>query len=152
MTPAIKLLEKNKIIFEILKFEHDANSPSFAAEAAEKLNLNAAQVFKTLLVDVDGELNVAILPATRQVDLKAFAKVCKGKKAILADAKKAQNTTGYLIGGISPFAQKKRLNTLLHSDAQQFERIYVSAGKRGLEVAVAPSDCISLCNAAFAHF
>ncbi|MBD1583078.1 Cys-tRNA(Pro) deacylase [Pseudoalteromonas sp. S16_S37] len=152
MTPAIKLLEKQKINFDVLKFEHDPSSQNFANEAAEKLNLNAEQVFKTLLVDVDGVLHVAILPATRQVDLKAFAKACKGKKAMLADAKKAQNTTGYLIGGISPFAQKKRLNTLLHSDAQQFDKIYVSAGKRGLEVAIAPNDCIKLCSATVAQF
>ncbi|NOU50150.1 Cys-tRNA(Pro) deacylase [Pseudoalteromonas sp. JBTF-M23] len=152
MTPAIKLLEKQKVNFEVLKFAHDPSSQSFANEAAEKLNLNAEQVFKTLLVEVDGVLHVAILPATRQVDLKAFAKACKGKKAMLADAKKAQNTTGYLIGGISPFAQKKRLNTMLHSDAQQFDKIYVSAGKRGLEVAVAPNDCIALCSATVAQF
>ncbi|CAH9061507.1 Cys-tRNA(Pro)/Cys-tRNA(Cys) deacylase YbaK [Pseudoalteromonas sp. CIP111854] len=152
MTPAIKMLEKYKIKYEILKFEHDPLDQSFANEAAEKLNLQAEQVFKTLLVDVDGVLHVAVLPATRQVDLKAFAKACKGKKAMLADTKKAQNTTGYLIGGISPFAQKKCLNTLLHCDAKRFETIYVSAGKRGLEVAVAPSVINKLCNATLGDF
>ncbi|WP_105169639.1 Cys-tRNA(Pro) deacylase [Pseudoalteromonas sp. T1lg23B] len=152
MTPAINLLEQQGIQFQILKFEHDPSQHNFANEAAEKLGLLTEQVFKTLLVDVDGVLHVAILPATRQVDLKAFAKACKGKKAMMADAKKAQTTTGYLIGGISPFAQKKRLNTLLHNDAKKFTTIYVSAGKRGLEVEVAPEDLSRLCNARFAQF
>ncbi|OHU85368.1 MULTISPECIES: Cys-tRNA(Pro) deacylase [Pseudoalteromonas] len=152
MTPAINLLEKQGVQFQILKFEHEPSQHGFANEAAEKLGLIAEQVFKTLLVEVDGVLNVAILPATRQVDLKAFAKACKGKKAIMADAKKAQTATGYLIGGISPFAQKKRFNTLLHSDAKKFGKIYVSAGKRGLEVEVAPEDLVRLCNAQFRPF
>ncbi|CAM4191283.1 Cys-tRNA(Pro) deacylase [Pseudoalteromonas byunsanensis] len=152
MTPAIILLEKKGIQFQILKFDHDPSQHNFANEAAEKLGLLTEQVFKTLLVDVDGVLNVAILPATRQVDLKAFARACKGKKAVMADAKQAQTTTGYLIGGISPFAQKKRLNTLLHSDAKNFDTIYVSAGKRGLEVAVSPEDLIRLCGAQFSQF
>ena len=152
MTPAIKLLEKHKVQFEILKFAHDPSESNFADEAAEKLSLNPQQVFKTLLVDVDGTLHVAVLPATQQVDLKTFAKACQGKKATLAEVKQAQNTTGYLIGGISPFAQKKRLKTLLHTQAKHYEHIYVSAGKRGLEVAVSPNALLKLCNAQIAEF
>ncbi|MCG9760122.1 MULTISPECIES: Cys-tRNA(Pro) deacylase [Pseudoalteromonas] len=152
MTPAINLLKKAKVAFQVLQFEHDPNDHDFANEAAKKLNLDREKVFKTLLIDVDGELHVAVSPATQQVDLKAFAKVCKGKKAQLADHQIAQKVTGYLIGGISPFAQKKQLPTLLHESALAFEQIYVSAGKRGVEVVIAPSDIKAICKAKVANF
>lgn len=152
MTPAINLLKKAKVAFQVLQFEHDPNDHDFANEAAKKLNLDREKVFKTLLIDVDGKLHVAVSPATQQVDLKAFAKACKGKKAQLADQQNAQKVTGYLIGGISPFAQKKQLPTLLHESALAYEQVYVSAGKRGVEVVVSPATIEQLCKAKIALF
>ncbi|WP_440056661.1 Cys-tRNA(Pro) deacylase (plasmid) [Pseudoalteromonas sp. T1lg65] len=152
MTPAINLLKKSNVNFTVLQFEHDPNDQDFANEAANKLGLNKEQVFKTLLIEVDGKLHVAVSPATQQVDLKAFAKLCHGKKAALADQNQAQKVTGYLIGGISPFAQKKQLPTKLHSSAEHFDTIYVSAGKRGVEVAISPNVLIQICAAKLGQF
>ncbi|GEK11171.1 Cys-tRNA(Pro) deacylase [Pseudoalteromonas sp. McH1-7] len=152
MTPAINLLKKTNVEFKILQFEHDPNDNDFANEAATKLNLDREKVFKTLLIEVDGQLYVAVSPATKQVDLKAFAKACEGKKAQLAEQLYAQKVTGYLVGGISPFAQKKQLPTLLHESALSFEQVYVSAGKRGVEVAISPTDIKAICKAKIACF
>lgn len=152
MTPAIRLLEKYRIPFEVLQFKHLKTSVNFAEEAVEQLGLNPEEVFKTLLINVDGVLHVAILPSTHRVDLKAYAKACKGKKAELADVQQAQTSTGYVVGGISPLAQKKRLKTLLHYSAEYHAHIYVSAGRRGVEVKVPPLDLLRVCRAEFAHF
>ncbi|MFC0119547.1 Cys-tRNA(Pro) deacylase [Pseudoalteromonas xiamenensis] len=152
MTPAINLLKKSKYDFTVVEFEHDKNNTNFAKEAAQKLGIAEAIVFKTLLVDVDGKLHVAVTPCTNQVDLKRFAQCAGGKKATMADPKIAERTTGYLVGGISPFAQKKRLPTLLHVTAATEEKIYVSAGKRGVEVVIAPSILVELCSAKYAEF
>ncbi|KAF7764536.1 putative transcription regulator [Pseudoalteromonas citrea] len=152
MTPAIKLLEKHHVPFEVLQFRPIETSVNFANDAAEQLCLNPEAVFKTIVINVDGVLHVAILPSTNKVDLKAYAKACKGKRAELADAQLAQSSTGYVIGGISPFAQKKRLKTLLHHSAKHHMHVYVSAGRRGLEVRVSPHDIVRMCGADFAIF
>ncbi|MFC3033846.1 Cys-tRNA(Pro) deacylase [Pseudoalteromonas fenneropenaei] len=152
MTPAINLLKKYKAEYQVLQFEHDPNNTNFALEAATHLNVSPSLVFKTLLVDVDGQLHVAVLPATKQVELKQFAKAVGGKRAAMAEPKLAERITGYLVGGISPLAQKRRLKTLLHSSAMQLPCIYVSAGKRGLEVAIAPEVLLALCGAEYAEF
>lgn len=152
MTPAIKALKKAQVEFEILQFDHDPNDSDFANEAVNKLGLAQQQVFKTLLLSVDGKLHVAISPAAKQVDLKAFAKACGGKKAQLAEQSLAEKSSGYVIGGISPFGQKKRLPTWVHVSAFEYEKVYVSAGRRGLEVAVSPLVFEQLCGAKRSQF
>lgn len=153
MTPAIALLEKQKIKFEILSYQHDANYGHYGLEAVEKLNLNSEQVFKTLVLEThEGELIVAITPVSQQVNLKQLAKVAKTKKVALAAPQKVNASTGYILGGVSPIGQKKRLKTYIHSSASEFEIIYVSAGKRGLELKLAIDDIAELTKATFAVF
>ena len=153
MTPAIALLEKQKIKFEILSYEHDVNNGHYGLEAVEKLNLNSEQVFKTLVLEThEGELIVAITPVSQQVNLKQLAKVAKTKKMALAAPQKVNVSTGYILGGVSPIGQKKRLKTYIHSSASEFEIIYVSAGKRGLELKLAIDDVAELTKATFALF
>ena len=153
MTPAIALLEKQKIKFEILSYEHDANNGHYGLEAVEKLNLNSDQVFKTLVLEThEGELIVAITPVSQQVNLKQLAKVAKTKKMALAAPQKVNASTGYILGGVSPIGQKKRLKTYIHSSASEFEIIYVSAGKRGLELKLAIDEIAELTKATFAVF
>jgi Cys-tRNA(Pro)/Cys-tRNA(Cys) deacylase len=153
MTPAIALLEKQKIKFEILSYEHDANNGHYGLEAVEKLNLNSDQVFKTLVLEThEGELIVAITPVSQQVNLKQLAKVAKTKKMALAAPQKVNASTGYILGGVSPIGQKKRLKTYIHRSASEFEIIYVSAGKRGLELKLAIDDIAELTKATFAVF
>lgn len=153
MTPAIALLEKQKIKFEILSYEHDVNNGHYGLEAVEKLNLNSDQVFKTLVLEThEGELIVAITPVSQQVNLKQLAKVAKTKKMALAAPQKVNASTGYILGGVSPIGQKKRLKTYIHSSASEFEIIYVSAGKRGLELKLAIDDVAELTKATFAVF
>ncbi|WP_120993792.1 Cys-tRNA(Pro) deacylase [Stutzerimonas urumqiensis] len=140
MTPAIDLLRKAKAEFRIHSYEHDPKSASYGLEAADKLGLDPAQVFKTLLACTEkNELLVAIVPVTGSLDLKALAQAAGAKKAEMADPAVAQRATGYLVGGISPLGQKKRLRTFIDASAQALPSMYVSAGRRGLEVELAPA-------------
>ncbi len=130
------------------RYDHDPQHPSFGLEAAEKLGLEPAQVFKTLVVQMDGTgLAVAILPVDRQLHLKSLARALKVKKIALADGKTVQSTTGYILGGVSPLAQKKCLKTVLDDSALHYRTILVSGGRRGLEIEIAPRDLLSLCAA-----
>ena len=152
MTPATKQLEKQKVPFEILQYQHDANSASFGLEAVEKLALNAEQVFKTLVVCTDtDQLAVAIIPVNVKLNLKAIAKTLKVKKVKMADAKRVETTTGYILGGVSPLGQKKALSTVIDASAEQFSKIYVSGGRRGLEIELSPQDLARLCRAIFGN-
>ena len=135
MTPAIDLLKKTNADFQVHAYEHDPKTASYGLEAAEKLGLDATRVFKTLLVCSEkNELLVAVVPVVGSLDLKALAHAAKVKKVDMADPAAAQRATGYLLGGISPLGQKKRLRTFIDSFAQDLPSIYVSAGRRGLEV------------------
>lgn len=153
MTPAINLLKKKGISFDVLSYQHEPSQQQFGLEAVEKLNLPAEQVFKTLVLeDTEHQLLVAIVPVSQQVNLKMLAKAACVKKVQMAPQKKVENTTGYILGGVSPLGQKKRLVTYVHESAQEFDVMYVSAGKRGLEIALSPQDLCSLLNAKFANF
>lgn len=135
MTPAIDLLKKNRADHQVHSYHHDPKSASYGLEAAEKLGLAPERVFKTLLaVSEKGELLVAVVPVAGTLDLKALAQAAGVKKAEMADPVAAQRATGYLVGGISPLGQKKRLRTFIDESARMHPSIHVSAGRRGLEV------------------
>ena len=145
MTPAINLLKREKIAHTVRSYVHDAHAESYGGEAVEKLGLDPAQVFKTLLASTEThELLVAIVPVAGQLDLKALAEAAGCKKCEMAVADAAQRATGYLVGGISPLGQKKRLRSFLDASAQSLPTLHVSAGRRGLEVELAPADLLRL--------
>ena len=150
MTPATKLLKANKIDFSIHEYEHDANAKSFGLEAAENLNLRVEEVFKTLLVTDEKNYFVAILPVHHQLNLKKVAQAVGAKKLKMSDPKDAERLTGYLVGGISPVGQKKRLKTVIDQSAVQLEKLYVSGGKRGLDIGLKPQDLAKVLSATFA--
>ena len=138
-TQAIVAAERAGIVYSLHEYVHDPASRSYGLEAAEKLGVDAARVFKTLVADVDGTLTVAIVPVEAQLDLKAL-----GKRVTMADTKLAERTTGYVAGGISPLGQRRKLPTVIDESALAFETIHVSAGRRGLEIELAPADLLAL--------
>jgi Cys-tRNA(Pro)/Cys-tRNA(Cys) deacylase len=138
-TPAIVAAERAGIAFLVHEYEHDPRSTSYGLEAVARLGLDAARVFKTLVADVDGTLTVAIVPVEAQLDLRAL-----GKRARMADPKAAERATGYVTGGISPLGQRRALPTVLDDSALEFDTIHVSAGRRGLELELAPADLLEL--------
>ena len=151
MTPAIDLLKKAKAEHKVHSYHHDPKAPSYGLEAAEKLNLDPARVFKTLLAATEkGELLVAVVPVAGTLDLKALAQAAGVKKVEMADPGQAQRSTGYLVGGISPLGQKKRLRTFIDESARQHPTIHVSAGRRGLEVELSAEALAQQTRATFA--
>ena len=141
MTPAINLLKKHKCDFKIHKYEHDSSCINFGEEAVEKLDLDAKQVYKTLLVELTPkEFVVCIIPVANQLNLKEVADIFGVKKAQMANKDEAQKVTGYLLGGISPLGQKKLLKTVLDESIRDFKTVFVSGGKRGLDIEVFPKD------------
>lgn len=150
MTPAIQEAKKAKITYKIHSYTHDTMVDSFGEEAVMKLGVEEGRVFKTLLCELSNkELVVAVLPVSCMLNLKLLAKTCKVKKASLAKSNDVQRSTGYLPGGVSPLGQKKRLRTFIHSSALAYNTLFVSAGKRGLEIELAPEDLKVLCEAEF---
>lgn len=153
MTPAVAVAKQAGIPFELLTYSSAAGVESYGEEAARLLNQPTDQVFKTLLVACDGDprnLAVAIVPVCTQLNLKALATALGVKKVQMADPQVAQRSTGYLVGGISPLGQKKRLPSVLDRSAEGFARIYISGGRRGLEMALAPADLVQVIAATWA--
>ncbi|CAM3319327.1 aminoacyl-tRNA deacylase [Pseudomonas floridensis] len=151
MTPALDLLKKVRAEHRIHSYEHDPKAASYGLEAAEKLGLEPARVFKTLLASTEkGELLVAVVPVVGTLDLKALAQAAGVKKTEMADPAAAQRSTGYLLGGISPLGQKKRLRTFIDETAMPVETIFVSAGRRGLEVELSATVLAANTSAVFA--
>ena len=150
MTPAIRELEAAQIAFSIHEYERGDTLHDFGIEAANELGLDPDQVFKTLLVTVDGDQAVAIVPVSGKLSLKAVGRGLGAKRVEMCDPAVAERITGYVRGGISPFGQKKRLPTVIDEMSLAFDRIYVSGGKRGLDVAVAPVDLVMLLDATVA--
>jgi Cys-tRNA(Pro)/Cys-tRNA(Cys) deacylase len=150
MTPAIKQAQKAGIVFKVHEYQHDPNTDAYGLEAAHALGLQPAQVFKTLLVCIEGDpkkMAVGIVPVALFLDLKQMAKALKVKAVEMANSKDAERITGYIVGGISPLGQKKLLPTVLDESALGFNCIYVSGGRRGLDIELAPQDLLQLCGA-----
>ena len=150
MTPACKVLKSSAIEFSIHEYEHDVHAKSFGLEAAQKLNLDVREVFKTLLVTDSKNFYVAVLPVAHQLSLKKIAAAVGAKKLQMAEPKDAERLTGYLVGGISPIGQKKRLKTVIDQSAELLNKIYISGRKRGLDIGIKPQDLIRVLNAQFA--
>ncbi|GHB27435.1 Cys-tRNA(Pro)/Cys-tRNA(Cys) deacylase [Streptomyces xanthochromogenes] len=149
-TPATVALTAAGTAFTVHAYEHDPAAASYGEEAAQALGVSAERVFKTLVADVDGELTVAVVPVAGSLDLKALASAVGGKRAAMADPAAAERTTGYVRGGISPLGQRKRLRTVLDDSASGYATICVSAGRRGLEVELSPTDLAALTGALLA--
>lgn len=143
-TPATVALSAAGIPFTAHSYEHDPATSNFGLEAASALDLDPAQVFKTLLADVDGALVVAIVPVGGKLDLKALATAVSGKKAVMADPKLAERRTGYIVGGISPIGQKTAHTTVLDETAELYDTVFVSGGRRGFDVELSPADLLAI--------
>ncbi|OBH76183.1 aminoacyl-tRNA deacylase [Mycobacterium mantenii] len=150
-TPGIAALVKAGVPHQVLTFEHDRREQSFGADAVRALSeaagIEPGQIYKTLIIAVPDGLAVAIVPATARLSLKAAAAALGVAKASMADAAAAEKTTGYVVGAVSPFGQRRKLPTVVDSGALAWERVFCSAGRRGWEVAVAPQDLIRLTGA-----
>jgi Cys-tRNA(Pro)/Cys-tRNA(Cys) deacylase len=142
-TPATVALTRAGIAFTLHAYAHDPRATSYGSEAAEALGLDPDRVFKTLLAEVDGTLVVAVVPVAGWLDLKALARALGGRKAAMADPKDAERSTGYVVGGIAPVGQKRRLPTVVDERATAYDVVYVSAGRRGLDLGIAPADLVA---------
>ncbi len=148
MTPAVRTARAAGIRFELMEYQHDARAESYGLEAATALGLPTEQVLKTLVVNLDRRrLAVALVPVGRTLDLKAVADATGAKRAAMADAASAERATGYVVGGISPLGQRTVLPTVIDESVLRHHQVYVSGGRRGLELALSPADLLALCRA-----
>ncbi|MCU1658984.1 MAG: ebsC [Pseudonocardiales bacterium] len=149
-TPATALLTRANAAFTLHPYRHDPRVEAFGEEAAAALGVAPERIFKTLIASVDGRLVCAVVPVAGRLDLKGLAAAVGGKRADLAEPAAAARATGYVVGGISPLGQKSRLPVVVDASAESFDTVYVSAGKRGLQVELAPADLVRLAGAALA--
>jgi Cys-tRNA(Pro)/Cys-tRNA(Cys) deacylase len=149
MTPAIKAAARARLEFEVLAYEHDSRARAYGAEAATALGVPARAVFKTLIAKATPGpgLVVALVPVDRDLDLKALAVAVGAKRAEMAASDEAERATGYVVGGISPLGQRRALPTVIDDSALALTRMFVSGGRRGLELALRPGDLVTLCRA-----
>lgn len=150
-TPAFAALHRADVPFIAHTYTHDPRADSFGMEAAEALGVDPAQVFKTLMASVDGTLCVGIVPVMGSLDLKALADALGGKRAQMADAQQAQRATGYVLGGISPFGQKRQHRTVVDRSSTKWPTVFVSGGRRGLEAELDPADLVRVTSAVLAR-
>ena len=150
-TPATVTLTAAGVTFSVHTYEHDPAAPSYGVEAANALGLPAEQVFKTLVVETGAGLAVGVVPVTGSLDLKALAAALGVKKVEMADPAAAERSTGYVLGGISPIGQKRRLPTVVDETCELFDIVYVSGGRRGLDLGIAPSDLLRLTDGTIAE-
>jgi Cys-tRNA(Pro)/Cys-tRNA(Cys) deacylase len=146
-TPATVALTKAGVPFTVHAFDHDPHSNSYGLDAAAALGVQPERVFKTLVADVDGQLVVAVVPVSGQLDLKALASTLGAKKAAIAEPALAERSSGYVVGGISPIGQRKRLTTVVDESAMGHPTVYVSAGRRGTDLELAPADLVAATSA-----
>ncbi|MGA9047223.1 Cys-tRNA(Pro) deacylase [Sulfuricurvum sp.] len=150
MTPAVNVAKKAKIAFNIHSYVHDPSIQSYGLEASEKMGVAPERVFKTLVVMIDAkQMVVAVIPVSFMLSMKQIAKAAGGKKAEMANGADVERSTGYILGGVSPLGQKKRLKTFIDETAQNFPTVFVSAGRRGLEIELSPNDLRTLSNGVF---
>ena len=149
-TPATVALTRAKVPFTEHAYAHDPGAGSYGLEAAAALGVAPERVFKTLLSRVDGTLTVAVVPVSGQLDLKALAAAVGGKRAEMADPKDAERVTGYVVGGISPIGQRKALPTVVDATASGFATVFVSGGRRGLDIELGPADLVRVTRATVA--
>lgn len=151
MTPAVDVLRRAGTWYALHEYSHSPAARSYGLEAAEKLGFDPARVLKTLVIELEPrELAVAIVPVDQQLDLKAAARALGAKKANLAELRIAERTTGYVAGGVSPLGQRKRLRTAIEADVEHYDTVYVSGGRRGLDVELRPADLVALTGAVLA--
>ena len=151
MTPAINAAKKARIRYVIHEYRHEPTADSYGMEAAEKLGLPAELVFKTLVVSLEAqELAVAVIPVSSMLNMKLMARAAGVKKSTMAAAADVERATGYVLGGVSPLGQKKRLRTYIDASATHHAAIFVSAGRRGLEIELNPTDLKDMTGAVFA--
>jgi Cys-tRNA(Pro)/Cys-tRNA(Cys) deacylase len=143
-TPATALLVRQKVTHTLHPYPHDPRADGYGEEAATALGVDPGRLFKTLIASIDGRLVCAVVPVSGRLDLKALAAAAGGKRAVMADSAAAQRATGYVIGGISPLGQKSRLPVVVDVSALEFRSVFVSAGRRGLQVELAPDDLVRL--------
>lgn len=150
MTPGINAAKKAKIAHQIHEYTHDPTSDSYGLEAAEKLEVAPERVFKTLVVSLDNKHHVVgVIPVASMLSMKRIAKAAGAKKANMAEKSDVVRSTGYVLGGVSPLGQKKRLKTFIDASAQKHSTIFVSAGRRGLEIEINPDDLTKLTGGVF---
>jgi Cys-tRNA(Pro)/Cys-tRNA(Cys) deacylase len=149
-TPATALLARQQVPHTLHRYPHDPRSSSYGLEAAAALGVAPGRLFKTLVVSVDGRLAVGVVPVAGSLDLKAIAAALGGKKAAMAEPAAAERATGYVRGGISPLGHRSRLPVVVDSSAAEWETVYVSAGRRGLQVSLAPADLVRAASATVA--
>jgi Cys-tRNA(Pro)/Cys-tRNA(Cys) deacylase len=141
-TPATVALLAAGVPFTAHTYEHHDTATNFGEEAAAELGLSEERVFKTLVADAQGTLVVAVVPVSRRLDLKALAAAVGARKASLADPAVAERRTGYVVGGISPVGQRTALATVVDASAASFETVFVSGGRRGFDIEIAPADLV----------